>query len=92
MDRITRIETINESNGKFHEQFYCFGHLWGPAYFKEGSAEYEEYFKIVKRLALYENSGLEPEEIEGLNFSSNQLRLVNLCFSRSSSNRFTNRN
>lgn len=35
-------------------------------------------YKLVSELKRYRESGLEPEEIEGLNFSSNQLRLVNL--------------
>jgi hypothetical protein len=34
--------------------------------------------KLVSELKRYKESGLAPEEIEGLNFSSNQLRLVNL--------------
>lgn len=54
MERLTSIQTIKESNGKTHEQFYCFGHLWGPAFFKRGTKDYEEYLTIVKRLAQYE--------------------------------------
>lgn len=55
MERLTSIQTIKESNGKTHKQFYCFGHLWGPAFFKRGTKDYEEYLTIVKRLAEYED-------------------------------------
>lgn len=39
------------------------GHRWGPAFFpsKEG---YKEYDAILSRLAAYEDTGLEPEEIQ----------------------------
>lgn len=35
-------------------------------------------YKLVSELKKYRESGLAPEEIEGLDYSSNQLRLVNL--------------
>lgn len=66
MKRITDSQVIKHKDGGFHEQLYCFGHLWGPAYFKEGSKDYEEYISIVQRLKLYEDTGLEPKEIEEL--------------------------
>ena len=55
MRRITSVQTIEHADGGSHEQVYCFGHLWGAAYFKKGSKNYEEYLGIVKRLAEYEN-------------------------------------
>ena len=55
MERITSIQTIEHADGSSHEQLYCFGHLWGPAYFKKGNKDYEEYIAIVKRLAEYED-------------------------------------
>lgn len=42
MKRITDSQVIKHSDGGFHEQLYCFGHLWGPVYFKEGSKDYED--------------------------------------------------
>lgn len=55
MERLTSAQTIIESDGKTHEQIYCFGHLWGPAFLKKGTKDYEEYLTIVKRLAEYED-------------------------------------
>lgn len=55
MERITSIQTIEHADGSSHEQLYCFDHLWGPAYFKKGNKDYEEYIAIVKRLAEYED-------------------------------------
>lgn len=54
MDRLTSVDTIEHADGTNHEQVYCFGHLWGPAFFKKGTKDYEEYLAIVKRLAEYE--------------------------------------
>lgn len=59
MERITSIQKIEHADGSSHEQIYCFGHLWGPAFFKNGTKDYEEYLLIVKRLAEYE--GLEEQ-------------------------------
>lgn len=55
MERLTSIQTIEHADGTSHEQIYCFGHLWGPAFFKKGTKDYEEYMAIVKRLAEYED-------------------------------------
>ena len=55
MERLTSIQTIEHADGTSHEQIYCFGHLWGPAFFKKGTGDYEEYLSIVKRLAEYED-------------------------------------
>lgn len=55
MERITSIQKIKHADGSIHEQIYCFGHLWGPAFFKSGTKDYEEYLSIVKRLAYYED-------------------------------------
>lgn len=55
MERLTSIQTIEYADGTSHEQIYCFGHLWGPAFFKKGTKDYEEYLSIVKRLAKYED-------------------------------------
>lgn len=55
MDRLTSIQTIEHTDGSSHKQVYCFGHLWGPAFFKKGTNDYEEYLAIVKRLAEYED-------------------------------------
>lgn len=63
MKRITDSQVIKHTDGGSHEQLYCFGHLWGPAYFKEGSRDYEEYLSIVQKLKAYEDTGLTPEEI-----------------------------
>lgn len=55
MERLTSVQTIEHIDGTSHEQIYCFGHLWGPAFFKKGTKDYEEYLSIVKRLAEYED-------------------------------------
>ena len=55
MDRLTSVNIIEHADGTNHEQVYCFGHLWGPAFFKKGTKDYEEYLAIVKRLAEYED-------------------------------------
>lgn len=55
MERLTSIQTIEHTDGTSHEQMYCFGHLWGPAFFRKGTKDYEEYMAIVKRLAEYED-------------------------------------
>lgn len=65
MKRITDSQVIKHTDGGSHEQLYCFGHLWGPAYFKEGSKDYKEYLSIVQKLKAYEDTGLTPEEIMG---------------------------
>lgn len=66
MKRITDSQVIKHTDGESHEQIYCFGHLWGPAYFKRGSKDYEEYISIVRKLKAYEDTGLEPGEIAEL--------------------------
>lgn len=63
MKRITDSQIIKHAHGGFHEQLYCFGHLWGPAYFKRDTADYKEYLMIVQKLKAYEVTGLEPGEI-----------------------------
>ncbi len=55
MERLTSIQTIEHADRTSHEQIYCFNHLWGPAFFKKGTRDYEEYLNIVKRLAEYED-------------------------------------
>ena len=55
MERLTSIDIIEHADGTNHEQVYCFGHLWGPAFFKKGTKDYEEYLAIVKCLAGYED-------------------------------------
>ena len=42
----------------------------------EGTAEL--LLQMADKLEKYENTGLDPEEMEGLNFGSNQLRILNL--------------
>lgn len=63
MKRIIDSQVIKHTDGSFHEQLYCFGHLWGPAYFRKDSADYKEYLSIVQKLKAYEDTGREPEEI-----------------------------
>lgn len=63
MKRITNSQIVKHADGSSHEQLYCFGHLWGPAFFKQNSDDYKEYLSIVQRLKAYEDTGLEPEEI-----------------------------
>lgn len=63
MKRITDSQIVKHADGSSHEQLYCFGHLWGPAFFKQNSDDYEEYMTIVQRLKAYEDTGLTPEEI-----------------------------
>ncbi len=64
MDRLTSTQIIEHADGTTHEQMYCFDHLWGPAYFKKGTKDYDEYLQLVKRLVEYENTGLTPEQIK----------------------------
>ena len=63
MKRITNSRIVKHADGSYHEQLYCFGHLWGPAYFRKDSADYKEYLSIVQKLKAYEDTGLTPEEI-----------------------------
>ena len=63
MKRITDSQIVKHADGSSHEQLYCFGHLWGPAYFRKDSADYKEYISIVQKLKAYEDTGREPEEI-----------------------------
>ena len=64
MDRLTSTQIIEHADGSTHEQMYCFDHLWGPAYFKKGTKDYDEYLQLVERLVEYENTGLAPEQIK----------------------------
>lgn len=63
MKRITDSQIVKHADGSSHEQLYCFGHLWGPAYFRKDSEDYKEYISIVQKLKAYEDTGREPEEI-----------------------------
>ena len=66
MKRITDSQIVKHADGSSHEQLYCFGHLWGPAYFRKDSADYKEYISIVQKLKAYEDTGLEPGEVQYL--------------------------
>lgn len=63
MKRITDSQIVKHADGSSHEQLYCFGHLWGLAYFRKDSVDYKEYLSIVQKLKAYEDTGLEPGEI-----------------------------
>ena len=66
VERLTSKQIIHDARtGKDIEQHYIFGHKWGPAYFKRGSEDYDEYSKLLDRLAAYEDLG-PVEELAAL--------------------------
>ena len=69
--RLTSRQVIKHEDGMEHKETYCHGHRYGPAAFphKYGTSdpqEYSDYCEMVDRLAIYEETGLEPEQIEAL--------------------------